>query len=107
MFSKSNMTKMLKQAQEMQTRMAEVQEGLNDLTIEESSQNLVKVSVNGKMDVLDIEISDDAMEQEKDVLEDLLITTLNKALRKAQDEAQDRMNAVSGNMLGEMKLPGM
>lgn len=101
------MTKMLKQAQEMQTRMAEVQEGLNDLTIEESSQNLVKVSVNGKMDVLDIEISDDAMEQEKDVLEDLLITTLNKALRKAQDEAQDRMNAVSGNMLGEMKLPGM
>lgn len=98
---------MLKQAQEMQTRMAEVQEGLNDLTIEESSQNLVKVSVNGKMDVLDIEISDDAMEQEKDVLEDLLITTLNKALRKAQDEAQDRMNAVSGNMLGEMKLPGM
>ena len=48
-----------------------------------------------------------AMQEDKDVLEDVIITTVNKTLRKAQDEAQSRMNAVTRNMLDALNIPGM
>jgi DNA-binding YbaB/EbfC family protein len=101
------MNKMLKQAQAMQSTMAGVQEELNDVIIEESTADILSVKMNGKMEVLDVQLSDSAMDEEKDVLEDIIVTTINKTLRKAQDEAQARMNAVTGNMLGGLKIPGM
>lgn len=107
MFNKGNMSKMLKQAQAMQSKMADVQEQLNEVVIEETYEDLITVKVNGKMDLLDVNISDDAMKEDKDVLEDLLVSTLNKALKKAQDEAQSRMNAVTGNLMDGLKIPGM
>jgi len=107
MFNKGNMSKMLKQAQAMQSKMADVQEELNDVIIEESTSDLFTVKLNGKMDILDVQLSDEAMKEDKDVLEDIIVSTLNKALQKAQDESQTRMNAVTGNMLGGLNLPGM
>ena len=44
--------------------------------------------------------------EEKELLEDLIISAVNKALSKSQEESQNRMNAVTGNMLGGMKIPG-
>jgi DNA-binding protein YbaB len=48
-----------------------------------------------------------AIQEDKEVLEDVIVTTVNKMLRKAEDEAQSRMNAVAGNMLGGLIIPGM
>ena len=48
-----------------------------------------------------------AIQEDKEVLEDVIVTTVNKTLRKAQDESQSRMNAVTGNMLGGLIIPGM
>ncbi len=48
-----------------------------------------------------------AIQEDKEVLEDVIVTTVNKTLRKAQDEAQSHMNAVAGNMLGGLIIPGM
>jgi DNA-binding protein YbaB len=48
-----------------------------------------------------------AIQEDKEVLEDVNVTTVNKKLRKAQDEAQSRMNAVTGNMLDALNIPGM
>lgn len=107
MFNKGNMSKMLKQAQAMQSKMADVQDELNDVIIEESTSDLLTVKLNGKMDILDVQLSNEAMEEDKDVLEDIILSTMNKALKKAQDESQSRMNAVTGNMLGGLNLPGM
>ena len=45
--------------------------------------------------------------EEKELLEDLIISAVNKVLSKSQEESQNRMNAVTGNMLGGMKIPGM
>ncbi len=101
------MNKMLKQAQAMQSKMAGVQEELNDVIIEESTAEMFSVKMNGKLELLDVHLSDSAMAEEKDVLEDIIVTTVNKTLRKAKDEAQARMNDVTGNMLGGMNLPGM
>ena len=48
-----------------------------------------------------------AIQEDKEVLEDVNVTTVNKKLRKAQDEAQSRMSAVTGNMLGGLNMLGM
>lgn len=107
MFNKGNMGQMLKQAQEMQKKIQDVQDQLEDLVIDaESGGGMVKVKVNGKQEVLELNISEDAMEEEKELLEDLIISAVNQALTKSQEETQSRMNAVTGNMLGGMKLPG-
>ncbi len=102
------MAKMLKQAQEVQKKIENVQNELEDLHIEaEAGGGLVKVVVNGKLEVLELSLQEDIMDEEKDMIEDLVISAVNKAIMKAQDESQNRMNSVTGNMLSGMKIPGM
>jgi DNA-binding YbaB/EbfC family protein len=107
MFNKGNMGKMLKQAQAMQSKMANVQEELKDVIIEESTAGMMTVKLNGKLEIIDVTLSDEAISEDKDILEDIILTTMKKALQKAQDEAAARMDAVTGNMLGGLNLPGM
>ena len=105
---KGNMSKMLKQAQEMQKRIEEVQSQLSEMIIEsESGGGLVSVKVNGKQEVLELTIDTEAMDEDKEMLEDLIISALNKALSKAQIDSQEKMNSVAGGMLGGLKIPGI
>ncbi len=108
MFNKGNMSKMLKQAQEVQKQIENVQNELDDLHISgESGGGMVKATVNGKMELLDLNLQDDILEEDKDMIEDLIISAVNNAMTKAQEESQNRMNAVTGGMMGSMKIPGM
>ena len=108
MFNKGNMSKMLKQAQEMQKQIENVQNELDDLQISgESGGGLINVTVNGKMELLNCNMKDEVLKEEKDLIEDLIISAVNNALSKAQAESQSRMNSVTGGKLGGMKLPGM
>ncbi len=108
MFNKGNMTNMLKQAREMQKKIEDIQNNLDEMIVEaDSGGGMVKVVANGKMEILEITIDKEAMEEEKELLEDLIISAVNKAISKAQEESQGQMSAVTGNMLGGMKLPGM
>ena len=107
MFNKGNMAKMLKQAQEVQKQIENVQNELDDLNIEgESGGGMVKATVNGKMELLDLSLQGDILGEEKDIIEDLIISAVNNAMTKAQEESQSRMNSVAGGMLGGMKIPG-
>jgi hypothetical protein len=101
------MNKMLKLAKAMQNNMAKVQDELEDVIIEESAGDLITIKMNAKLDLLDVSLSDAALNEDKDILEDLILAAVNKAITKAQEEAQSRMNAVTGNMLGGLNLPGM
>lgn len=108
MFTKGNMSKMLKQAQEMQRKIESVQSELEDLIIKaESGGGMVKVVANGKMEILELSIADEALEEDKELLEDLIISAINNAISKSQDESQSRMNNVTGNVLGGLKIPGL
>ena len=108
MFNKGNMSKMLKQAQQVQKQMENVQNELGDLKITgESGGGLVNATVNGKMEILNLNLKDEILKEEKDLIEDLIISAVNNALTKAQDESQTRMNSATGGMLSGMKLPGM
>ena len=105
---KGNMSKLLKQAQEMQTQIEEVQNQLSDMIIDaDAGGGMVSVKVNGKQEVLDIDIEESALGEDKEILEDLIISAVNKALSKAQAESQSKMNSVTGGMMGGMKIPGM
>ena len=108
MFNKGNMSKMLKQAQQMQKDIENVQSELDELQINsESGGGLVQVTINGKMELLDLNLKDEILTEEKEIIEDLIISAVNNAISKAQDESQNRMNSVAGGMLGGLKMPGM
>lgn len=105
---KGNMQKMLKQAQEMQKQIEEVQNQLSDMIIDaESGGGMVSVKVNGKQEIIELTIDPDAMKEDKEMLEDLIISALNKALSKAQSDSQEKMNSVAGGMMSGLKIPGM
>jgi hypothetical protein len=105
---KGNMSKMLKQAQEMQKQIEKVQNQLSDMIIDaESGGGMVTVKVNGKQEVLELVIDPDAMKEDKEILEDLIISALNKGLSKAQFDSQEKMNSVTGGMMSGLKIPGM
>ena len=108
MYNKGNMSTMLKQAREIQKRIEEVQSDLEKITINaESGGGLITVMINGKQEILELNISQEAMEEDKELLEDLIISAINKALSDSQEEMQTRMNSVTGGMLGGLKIPGM
>ena len=105
---KGNMSKLLKQAQEMQQQIEDVQGQLSDMIVEaESGGGMVSVKVNGKQEVLEVNIDPEAMAEDSEMLEDLIISALNKELSKAQSDSQEKMNSVAGGMMGGLKIPGM
>tara|TARA_B100000073_G_scaffold116112_1_gene93856 strand:+ start:783 stop:1106 length:324 start_codon:yes stop_codon:yes gene_type:complete len=105
---KGNMSKLLKQAQDVQQQIEKVQNELSHLHVSaESGGGLINVKVNGKQEVLEINIADEAMDEDKEMLEDLIISALNKALSKAQSDSQEKMNSVAGGMMSGLKIPGM
>ena len=105
---KGNMSKLLKQAQSVQHEIEKVQNQLSDMIIEgDSGGGMVKVKVNGKQEVLELNIDETTMEEDKEVIEDLIVSALNKALSKAQIDSQEKMNSVAGGMMSGLKIPGM
>ena len=105
---KGNMSKLLKQAQEMQQQIEEVQGQLSDMIVEaDSGGGMVTVKVNGKQEVLEVNIDPEAMAEDSEMLEDLIISALNKALSQAQSVSQEKMNSVTDGMMSGLKIPGM
>jgi len=108
MFNKNNMTNILKQAQEVQKRIQNVQDELDDLIIEsDAGGGMVKTTMNGKLELLELVLDPELLTEDKELVEDLIISAVNKAITKSQEESQARINSVAGNMLGNMKIPGM
>jgi len=108
MINPKKMSQMMKQAQQMQKKMSAVQETLEELVVEGvAADGMVKVKMDGNQKLLDINIDPAAQREELDLLEDLILIAVNQAVIKSQDKAQKRMNVVTGNILGNIKLPGM
>ena len=100
-----NMQKMMKQAQKMQAKMAKMQEELEDKTLEATAGGgAVKVVVNGKQELVDLQIDPDAVDPEDvEMLEDLVLAAVNQGMREMQEMVNDEMGKVTGGM----NLPGM
>lgn len=98
-----NLQKMMKQAQEMQKKMAEAQENLANTEFEgKSGGDMLVVTINGKGDVKKVKIDPSLIDPEDpEMLEDLIVAALNNAKKAADDSSSEAMN----NMMGGLKLP--
>ena len=96
---------LLRQAQELQTRLMKAQEELGNITVEASSGGgAVTITMNGRQQVLSVKISPEAVDPEDiGLLEDLVLAAANEAIKKSQDLAQKHL----GTLTGGLRIPGL
>jgi DNA-binding YbaB/EbfC family protein len=101
---KGGIAGLMKQAQQMQDRMAKAQDELAAIEVEgQSGAGVVKVTMTCKHDVRRVSIDASVMD-DKEMLEDLVAAAMNDAVRKAEATAQEKM---SGFTAGLQLPPGM
>jgi len=100
-----NMNQMLKQAQQMQKKMADMQEGLAEKELEVSSGGgAVKVKVNGEKKIIDLQISPDVVDPDDvEMLQDLVLSAVNEAIRQMEEAVNSEMSKLTGGL----NIPGM
>lgn len=100
-----DMRVLMKQAQQMQAKMAVAQARLQEETAEASSGGgMVTVVANGKGELLSLKIKKDVVDPaDVDMLEDLVLAAANEALRKTRDRMSEEMNKLTGGM----NVPGV
>lgn len=100
---------LMQQAQEMQEKFQKAQEELAKTEVlGESGGGLVKVTMNGKREVLRISIDDSLFkEDDKEILEDLVAAAFNDAVHKVAALKQEKMSELTGGIQlpGGMNLP--
>lgn len=104
-----NLNQMLKQAQQLQNQMADIQKRLEQTEVSGvSGAGMVSVIINGKGEMRGIKIDPSLVDpQEKEILEDLIVAAFNDAKSKLETYTQEEMSKVSGGLSlpGGMKLP--
>lgn len=100
-----NMNNLMKQAQQMQAKLAMLQNELEQREVESSAGGgMVKVKVNGKQQLLSISINKDCVDpNDVATLEELVFTAVNQAMKQSQEMVQQAMSKVTGGM----NIPGL
>jgi DNA-binding YbaB/EbfC family protein len=95
----------LKQAQEMQARLARLQEEMADKTVEASAGGgMVTVAANGRQEILSVRIEKEVVSpEETDLLQDLVRAAVNEALARSRE----MMAAEMAKIAGGLNLPGL
>lgn len=95
----------MKQAQQMQAKMARVQQELEKKEIEATAGGgMVTARVNGKQELLELKIEKDVVDPEDvEMLQDLVLAAVNEAIKQSQKMIQEEMGKVTGGM----NIPGL
>jgi nucleoid-associated protein EbfC len=95
----------LRQAQELQTKLAKAQEELGNITTEAASGGgAVKVVIDGHQRVHSVEISPEVVNiEDVELLQDLVMTAVNEAVAKSQELASKHLSSLTGGL----KIPGL
>jgi len=95
----------LRQAQQLQAKLAKAQEELGNVTVEATSGGgAVKVVIDGHQKVHSVEISPEAVEAgDVELLQDLVMAAINEAIAKSQELVNKRLNSLTGGL----NIPGL
>ena len=101
----SNLASIMKQAQEMQANISEMQAQLKDVQVEgEAGGGMVRVVANGHQEIVSCQIEPSVFESsDPELLEDLVVSATNAALTKAKEAAAEKMSTATEGM----NLPGL
>ncbi len=99
------MGNMMKQAQQLQSKMLKLQAEMENKTVEATSGGgMIKVVANGKQQVVSIQIEQEVVDPEDvEMLQDLVLAAVNDAHAKAGEMVSSEMSKLTGGM----KIPGM
>ena len=97
---KGGMGKILKQVQKAQAQMAKMQEQLGEKTVESSSGGgAVRAEVNGHKELLSLQIDPEVLSEEnREMLEDLILAAVNEALKKVDEMINAEMQKLTGGL---------
>jgi DNA-binding YbaB/EbfC family protein len=100
-----DMGNLLKKAQELQQKMAKLQEELGEKTVEASSGGgMVAVVANGKQEIVSIKIDPEVVDvNDVEMLQDLVLAAINDALYQAKQMMSEEMSQLTGGV----KIPGI
>jgi DNA-binding YbaB/EbfC family protein len=100
-----DMNEIMKQAQQMQQKMSQIQNELAGRTVTASvGGGMVSVTVNGKNELLSVQIDKEVINPEDQaMLQDLIVSAVNEGIKKSQDMAQAEMRKITGGM----NIPGI
>ena len=95
-----NLMSMMKQAQELQAKVAELQAELENMQVEGvSGGGLVRVALNGKGAMARVSIDGSLMKPgEVEILEDLIVAAHNDAKQKVEQAMADKMQSLTGGL---------
>ena len=65
------------------------------------------MKINGQLEILELHIDKECLKEDKEVVEDLIVSAVNKGISKAQTAAKEKMSSVTGGMLSGLNLPGL
>lgn len=107
--SQFNMADMFGKISDLQSKMKEAQERLSEVIVEaDAGGGMVTVKANGKREVLQINVDRDVIDpDDKEMLEDLIVAGVNKALEKAEAAGKEKMQEVYKDILPGGGMPGM
>jgi len=101
----NQMKNLMKQAQQLQNKMAKLQEELSAKTIETSvGGGMIKVVANGKQEIVSIHIEKEVVNPDDvEMLQDLILSAVNEALTQSQKMVSEEMSKLTGGM----NIPGL
>ncbi|WP_123052598.1 YbaB/EbfC family nucleoid-associated protein [Clostridium sp. JN-1] len=104
-FGGGNMNNLMKQAQKFQKQMQEMQDDLQDKEFTaEVGGGAVAATANGKKRIVDIKIKEEVVDPDDvEMLQDLILSACNEALKKAESETESEMKKLTGGL----NIPGM
>lgn len=96
---KGGMNDIMKQAQKMQEDLQKAQEEIAKTEVTgESGAGLVRVTMNGRHDVSNVDIDPSVLEEDREVLEDLLAAAVNDAVRRIEAYQKEKMSGMTAGM---------
>lgn len=96
---KGGIGNLMKQAQQMQDNLQKMQAQIAEMEVEgQAGSGMVKVTMSGKHDVKRIAIDPSLMQDDKEMLEDLIVAAMNDAVRRVEALSQEKMASVTAGM---------